>query len=73
MQVKLQVATLQRIKTSLKSFLRILQYHLAGASGGVYALVSAHLASLILNWEEDSLILRRRIRSGRFLNYDRKI
>ncbi len=36
--------------------------NLAGASGGVYALIAAHLASLVLNWEEDSLILRRRIR-----------
>jgi len=36
--------------------------YLAGASGGVYALIAAHLASLVLNWEEDSLILRRRIR-----------
>jgi membrane associated rhomboid family serine protease len=39
--------------------------NLAGASGGVYALISAHLATLILNWEEDTLILRRRIRSAK--------
>ena len=38
---------------------------LAGASGGVYAYISAHLASLILNWEEDSVILRRRLRFGK--------
>ena len=37
--------------------------YLAGASGGVYALVAAHLAGLLLNWREDSLILRQRIRN----------
>lgn len=26
--------------------------HLAGASGGVYALIAAHIANLILNWED---------------------
>ena len=35
---------------------------LAGASGGVYALASAHIATIILNWKEDSLILRQRLR-----------
>ena len=35
---------------------------LAGASGGVYALASAHIAALLLNWKEDSLILRQRLR-----------
>ena len=25
--------------------------YLAGASGGVYALIAAHLATLILNWQ----------------------
>ena len=33
-----------------------------GASGGVYSLISAHLATLLLNWKEDMVILRRRIR-----------
>jgi len=37
--------------------------YLAGASGGVYALASAHVAALLLNWKEDSLILRQRIRN----------
>ena len=46
---------------------------LAGASGGVYALISAHLASLILNWEEDSLILQRRIRSKQIELIERKV
>ena len=34
---------------------------LAGASAGVYALTCAHLAALLLNWKEDSLILRQRL------------
>ena len=33
---------------------------LAGASAGVYALISAHLASLILNWKEDGRVFRTR-------------
>merc|ERR1711902_169901 len=28
--------------------------YLAGASGGVYALIAAHLATLVLNWSEDN-------------------
>merc|ERR1712062_16092 len=32
--------------------------YLAGASGGCYALVTAHIATLILNWHEDKVILR---------------
>jgi membrane associated rhomboid family serine protease len=47
--------------------------NLAGASGGVYALISAHLATLILNWEEDTLILRRRIRSAKILGLEFQI
>ena len=35
---------------------------LAGSSGGVYALASAHLGALLLNWKEDSLIIRQRMR-----------
>lgn len=41
------------------------QVFLAGASGGVYALITAHLSSLILNWNEDRLILRQEIMRGR--------
>ena len=33
---------------------------LAGASAGVYALISAHLASLIINWREDGMVFRTR-------------
>jgi len=36
---------------------------LAGASGGVYAIACAHLAAILLNWREDSLILRQRLRN----------
>ena len=32
--------------------------YLAGASGGVYALIAAHLSNLILNWHEERLIIR---------------
>jgi len=38
---------------------------LAGASGGVYSLIMAHLASLILNWKEDIIIIRDRFRSNK--------
>ena len=31
---------------------------MAGASGGVYSLILAHLSTLILNWKEDVLIIR---------------
>jgi len=30
-------------------------YYLAGASGGVYALITAHIATVILNWGEMEL------------------
>ena len=39
------------------------QAFLAGASGGVYALACAHIAAILLNWREDSLILRQRLRN----------
>jgi len=35
---------------------------LLGASAGVTAIVTAHIASIILNWKEDSLIIRQRFR-----------
>ncbi|TRY70827.1 hypothetical protein TCAL_04481 [Tigriopus californicus] len=38
---------------------------LAGASGGVYALIGAHLATLILNWREDIMIINKRVRRGK--------
>jgi len=41
------------------------QVYLAGASGGVYSLIAAHLSNLILNWKEDVLIIRPRIREDR--------
>ena len=32
--------------------------HQVGCSAGVYALTTSHLASILLNWREDSLVLR---------------
>ena len=36
--------------------------YLAGASSGVYSLITTHLASLILNWKEDVMIIRQSFR-----------
>ena len=33
---------------------------LCGASAGVYALIAAHLATLINNWEEDGAVFKKR-------------
>ena len=33
---------------------------LVGASGGAYALVAAHIATLVINWNDDVIILRQR-------------
>ena len=35
--------------------------YIAGASGGVYALIAAHLATLALNWKEDSSVKIRKV------------
>ena len=35
--------------------------YLAGASGGCYALIAAHLATMIINWQEDSTIRIRKV------------
>lgn len=35
--------------------------YVAGASGGVYALIAAHLATLALNWKEDSAVKIRKV------------
>ena len=35
--------------------------YIAGASGGVYALIAAHLATLALNWREDSAVRIRKV------------
>ena len=37
----------------------------AGASGGVYCLIAAHLATLILNWRDDKYIIVQRVRPGK--------
>ena len=39
--------------------------YLVGASGGVYSLIAAHLASLTLNWKEDVVVIRQRFRQGK--------
>jgi len=38
---------------------------LAGASGGVYCLIAAHLSTLILNWNDDKYIIVQRVRLGK--------
>ena len=38
--------------------------YLAGASGGVYALIAAHLATMVLNWQEDGQIRIKKVRMG---------
>jgi len=35
--------------------------YIAGASGGVYALIAAHLATMVLNWQEDNSIKIRKV------------
>ena len=35
---------------------------LAGASGGVYALIAAHLATMLLNFREDNNIRIRKVK-----------
>ena len=35
--------------------------YIAGASGGCYALIAAHLATLALNWQEDSAVRIRKV------------
>ena len=37
----------------------------AGASGGVYCLIAAHLATLILNWRDDKYVIVQRVRPGK--------
>ena len=33
--------------------------------GGFYALLAAHLASLAMNWDADTLVFRQRMRKGK--------
>ena len=35
-------------------------YYLAGASAGVYSLIAAHLATLVMNWKEDGAVYKGR-------------
>ena len=36
-------------------------FFFTGASGGIYALIAAHLSTMILNWKEDSAIKIRKV------------
>ena len=36
-------------------------FFIAGASGGIYALIAAHLSTMILNWKEDNAIKIRKV------------
>jgi len=35
--------------------------YIAGASGGVYSIIAAHLATLLINWEEDSQLRIKKV------------
>ena len=39
--------------------------YLVGASGAVYALIFAHLGTLILNWKEDGVIYEERLKENK--------
>ena len=48
--------------------------YLAGASAGVYALIAAHLATLVLNWQEDSNIRIQKVKLNKTsIERDKKI
>ena len=40
---------------------------LCGASAGVYALIAAHLATLIINWKEDGAVFQQRRKEERYV------
>ena len=43
------------------SFLTDPNTYVAGASGGVYSLIAAHLATVLINWSEDSTVKIRKV------------
>jgi len=49
------------IAGSLGTSLSDPQTYIAGASGGCYALIAAHLATLALNWQEDSAVKIKKV------------
>ena len=74
LQLSIQILMLQVniVKTSWKTFFFsniIITYtelyfsivFIAGASGGIYALIAAHLSTMILNWKEDNAIKIRKV------------
>eukprot|EP00095_Tigriopus_kingsejongensis_P010040 snap_masked-scaffold231_size243715-processed-gene-1.20 protein:Tk10040 transcript:snap_masked-scaffold231_size243715-processed-gene-1.20-mRNA-1 annotation:"rhomboid-related protein 3" len=42
--------------------------YLLGASAGVYALIAAHLATLLINWREDGIVYETRLERTQFTN-----
>lgn len=48
--------------SSLITFFDRPRLYLAGASAAVFALVGGHFGSLLLNWKEDKLVARQRLR-----------
>jgi len=50
---------------SLGASLALPHNYLAGASAGVYALIAAHLATLVLNWKEDGEVFSERVKENK--------
>ena len=52
-----------RVKNVLleQSFFTDPNTYVAGASGGVYSLIAAHLATVLINWSEDSTVKIRKV------------
>ena len=46
--------------------------YLLGASAGVYALIFAHLATLILNWKEDGMVYNERLEKSKADSNEKK-
>ena len=53
-----------QVTLSIQSRFTVMFYKI-GASGGVYCLITAHLATLLLNWHDDIYIIKKRIRKGK--------
>jgi hypothetical protein len=64
-QIFCQSVTRKRCQKGLsyKFFVRITLMKLT--PGGFYALLAAHMASLLLNWDADTLMFRQRMRKGK--------
>ena len=42
--------------------------YVAGASGGVYSLIAAHLATVLINWSEDNTVKIRKVKPVKYLS-----